>query len=206
MKTWSLKSNSVTRQVNFNRTKLVENAKIKNSNATFWVIFKQCVPAQCAIWPQIVSKYHFLENFDNWSVLIDATLRKRHLANYRKNFLYLDKTQSQNFQVDERINCEPSKSPCWLCQILFSHERMKEIKNELCSKEFWEFQISINLNSLRWFGDRWKSRCKFLKYFCFNHENRDKGFSRFRAAHSIACAFAKTHECYCGNLSSLEIR
>ena len=29
LKTWSLRSNSVTRQVSFNNTKLVENAKIK---------------------------------------------------------------------------------------------------------------------------------------------------------------------------------
>ena len=36
----SLRSNSVTRTVNFNRTKLV--AKCQNSNATFWVIFKHC--------------------------------------------------------------------------------------------------------------------------------------------------------------------
>ena len=43
LKTWNLRSNSVTRQVNFNKTKIVENAKIqKNSNETFWVIFKQC--------------------------------------------------------------------------------------------------------------------------------------------------------------------
>ena len=34
-------SNSVTRQVTFNRTKVVENAIIKN--VTFGVIFKQCV-------------------------------------------------------------------------------------------------------------------------------------------------------------------
>ena len=43
LKTWSLRSNSVTRQVSFNRTKIggkCQNAK--NSNATFWVIFKQC--------------------------------------------------------------------------------------------------------------------------------------------------------------------
>ena len=40
LKTWSLRSNSVTRQVSFNRTKIGE--KCQNSNATFWVIFKQC--------------------------------------------------------------------------------------------------------------------------------------------------------------------
>ena len=37
-KTWSLRSNSVTRQVNFNRTKIGR----KCQNATFWVIFKEC--------------------------------------------------------------------------------------------------------------------------------------------------------------------
>ena len=41
LKTWSLRLNSVTRQVSFNRTK--NGVKCQNSNATFWVIFKQCV-------------------------------------------------------------------------------------------------------------------------------------------------------------------
>ena len=40
LKTWSLRSNSVTRQVSFNRTKI--GGKCQNLNATFWVIFKQC--------------------------------------------------------------------------------------------------------------------------------------------------------------------
>ena len=44
LNSWRFRSNSVTRQVSFNRTNLVENAK--NSNATFWVIFKQCVSQQ----------------------------------------------------------------------------------------------------------------------------------------------------------------
>ena len=39
MKIWSLRSNSVTRHVNFHRTKIVE--KSENSNETFCVIFKQ---------------------------------------------------------------------------------------------------------------------------------------------------------------------
>ena len=41
LKTWSLRSNSVTKQVTFNRTKIgvkCQNWKIKS--ATFWVIFK----------------------------------------------------------------------------------------------------------------------------------------------------------------------
>ena len=40
LKTWSLRSNSVTRHVSFNRTKT--GGKCQNSNATFWVIFKHC--------------------------------------------------------------------------------------------------------------------------------------------------------------------
>ena len=40
LQTWSLRSNSVTRQVSFNTTKIA--GKCQNSNATFWVIFKQC--------------------------------------------------------------------------------------------------------------------------------------------------------------------
>ena len=43
LKTWSLRSNSVTGQINFNRTKIGEKFQnAKNSNATFWVIFEQC--------------------------------------------------------------------------------------------------------------------------------------------------------------------
>ena len=37
LKTWRLRSNSVTRQVNFNRTKI--GGKCQNSNVTFWAIF-----------------------------------------------------------------------------------------------------------------------------------------------------------------------
>ena len=57
MKTWSLQSNSVTRQVNFNETK-IETLKI--SNETFWVTFKQC-ETQCG-W-KIDKKSHFLKIF-----------------------------------------------------------------------------------------------------------------------------------------------
>ena len=44
LKSWSLWSNSVTRQVSLNRTKI--GGKYPNSNGTFWVIFKQL----CDIW------------------------------------------------------------------------------------------------------------------------------------------------------------
>ena len=40
LKSWGLRSNSVTRQVSFDRTKF--GGKCQNSNETFWVIFKQC--------------------------------------------------------------------------------------------------------------------------------------------------------------------
>ena len=41
LKTWSLRSNSVTRQVSLNRTKIGRKMpKFKNSNASYWVIFK----------------------------------------------------------------------------------------------------------------------------------------------------------------------
>ena len=42
LKTWILLSNSVTWQVNFNRTKIGGKChNLINSNATFWVIFKK---------------------------------------------------------------------------------------------------------------------------------------------------------------------
>ena len=44
LKTWSFWPNSVTRQASFNRTKI--GGICKNSNATFWVIFKQCASVQ----------------------------------------------------------------------------------------------------------------------------------------------------------------
>ena len=49
LKTWSLRSNSVTRQVTFDRTKLVENTRMEN-NAIFWVIFKHCVAANITLY------------------------------------------------------------------------------------------------------------------------------------------------------------
>ena len=43
LKTWSLLSNSVSRQVTLNRTKIVEKCQSwKIQNARFWVIFKHC--------------------------------------------------------------------------------------------------------------------------------------------------------------------
>ena len=44
LKTWSLRSNSVTRKVNFNRTKLVENAKIKKLKCDILSDFQTMCP------------------------------------------------------------------------------------------------------------------------------------------------------------------
>ena len=65
LKSWSLRSNSVTRQVSFNRTKI--GGRCQNSNATFWVIFKQC-ENEISIWFMI------------WKTLVNGLWRNlRHL-------------------------------------------------------------------------------------------------------------------------------
>ena len=48
LKICSLHSNSVTRQVTFNRTEF--GGKCLNSNATFWVVFKQCGCQTFILW------------------------------------------------------------------------------------------------------------------------------------------------------------
>ena len=56
--TWSLRSNSVTRQLSFNRTKI--GGKCQNSNTTFWEIFKQCELSSsgiCMREPSFISVY-----------------------------------------------------------------------------------------------------------------------------------------------------
>ena len=48
LKTWSLRSNSVTKQVRLKKDKnWWKMPKFKSSNATFWVIFKQCADVVC---------------------------------------------------------------------------------------------------------------------------------------------------------------
>ena len=50
LKTWSLRSDSVTRQVIFKRTKIGGKCQnSKHSNATFWVIFKPCDTANFSV-------------------------------------------------------------------------------------------------------------------------------------------------------------
>ena len=70
LKTWSLRSNSFTRQVSFNMTKI--GGKCQNSNVTLWVIFKcknlvylphQKVINECLVLqPEI---FHFFFSFHN---------------------------------------------------------------------------------------------------------------------------------------------
>ena len=67
LKTWSLRSKSVTRQVSFNRTKIggkCQNSKLQN--ATFWVIFKQCVFLGIAF---IASPLRLSDHFSSFSGL-----------------------------------------------------------------------------------------------------------------------------------------
>ena len=61
LKTWSLRSNRVTRQVSFNTTKI--GGKCQNSNATFWITFKQYAGATLAILGVKIQMRHFLAIF-----------------------------------------------------------------------------------------------------------------------------------------------
>ena len=62
LKTWNLRSNSVTRQVNFNRAKI--GGKCQNSNETFWVIFKHCALQSCKV------LWRLLLNFEAYVCMI----------------------------------------------------------------------------------------------------------------------------------------
>ena len=61
LNTWSLRTNSVTRQVNFDRSKI--GGKCQNwkfLNATFWVIFKHCARATSQELPPSISREIFM--------------------------------------------------------------------------------------------------------------------------------------------------
>ena len=66
LKNWSLRSNSVTRQVSFNKTKI--GGKCQNSNATFCVIFKHCALVWTLNW---ITKVKLEMNC--WSNLVIVT-------------------------------------------------------------------------------------------------------------------------------------
>ena len=102
LKFWSLLSNSVTRQVNFNWDKnWCKMPKLKNSNATFLVIFKLCDHYVYGIvnglktsgWKKDVVMYrerHFLNN----GLLSSVTRRKSALAESRNNEACNEMTKS----------------------------------------------------------------------------------------------------------------
>ena len=73
LKNWSLQSNSVTRQVSFNRKKI--DGKCQNSNATFWVIFKQ--------WRTSKTKNFFAKSPQKKSC--KKTCKKKAIKRLRKN-------------------------------------------------------------------------------------------------------------------------
>ena len=64
LKTWSLGSNSVTRQFSFNRTKI--GGKCQKSNATFWVIFKQCEWREKLFWKASFPPHIFCQFFKRY--------------------------------------------------------------------------------------------------------------------------------------------
>ena len=74
-KTWSLQSNSVTRQVSFNRTKI--GGKWQNSNATFWVIFKHCVGAWKIRFRYQMGNLGFFFNFCPWYIKEGVESKRR---------------------------------------------------------------------------------------------------------------------------------
>ena len=72
-KTWSLRSNSVTRQVSFKKTKIGENCQ--NSNATFLVIFKQCeCVKKVSFFGMKITIFQKSKNFDNQLIFFQIVL------------------------------------------------------------------------------------------------------------------------------------
>ena len=97
LKTWSLRSNRVTRQVSFNRSKTGRKCQNKKkSNATFWVIFKHCVG--------------FMDYFCNifaafFSVMVRGTMTPdTYKPIFRVSVLPIDK-KADGFQMYSSQNC-----------------------------------------------------------------------------------------------------
>ena len=66
LKNWSWWSNSVARQVNFDRTKI--GGKYQNSNETFWVIFNQCESQKSRFRSDFLTDFFWqgVRRFANW--------------------------------------------------------------------------------------------------------------------------------------------
>ena len=90
LKTWSLRSNSVTRLVIFNRRKI--GGKCQNSNAIFWVIFSR-------------SKMVFLDCFHNGNSVFEC-----HVPTYFRTLM-----NERHFSHICPMCLEGSK--CWPCGV-----------------------------------------------------------------------------------------
>ena len=111
LKTWSLRSNSVTRQVSFNRTKIggkCQNAK--NSNATFWMIFKQCEQVNTYILWLVVLQMRLFKWFSNsvwFHIWINSRVRgtfENCFRTYEKQKMSKQQNNIQGENVKERKN------------------------------------------------------------------------------------------------------
>ena len=109
-KTWSMRSNSVTRQVSFNRTKI--GGKCQNSNTTFRVIFKQCVCCRTkCIFPKYVitnSAMHYRATRYSTSLMMYMLLRFMFQAYaWPIQFAYCDKSHKayKGFILQRNLMC-----------------------------------------------------------------------------------------------------
>ena len=95
LKTWILRLNSVTRH------KLVENARLKNSNETFWVIFRHCATPTWNRWGRVerskrqnswisnrITTFVY-DDFHLPMMLFSAGQKRRFFRNYTKEFSWL---------------------------------------------------------------------------------------------------------------------
>ena len=82
LKTWSLQSNSVTRQVSFNRTKIVE--KCHNSKATFWVDKSSLKKPKMVNFGKVLKTWSLQSN----SVTRQVTLNRTKIGGKCQNWKY----------------------------------------------------------------------------------------------------------------------
>ena len=98
LKIWSLRSNSVTRQVSFNRTKIGG----KCQKETFWVIFKQCAVLHLFFLSQIFYRTSSLSKAVKESLLLwMLSIRSENKMKVKKK---LNFTLTQVFLVDSISN------------------------------------------------------------------------------------------------------
>ena len=84
LKTWSLRSNSVTRQGTFNRTKnWWKMPKFKKSNETFWMIFKHCE------WGSWMNQWQNATRLKGCVIILRFLPVNRKIQFYFKNVIWL---------------------------------------------------------------------------------------------------------------------